>query len=79
MGIEERKYKMIEKLLKVKEEETIYHIESILDNELSKNYWDELSPEVKKAIDIGIEQSANGQIRPHEEIMAEIKKKYNTA
>ncbi len=77
--MESRKYKIIERLLKVEEEATVYKLESILGEELVKDGWDELSPELQQAIDISIGQSDRGEVRPHEEVMAEIKKKYNIA
>lgn len=79
MDIESRKYKVIEKLLKVEEEATIYKLETILNDELVKDGWDELSPELQQALDISIGQSERGEVRPHEEVMAEIRKKYNIA
>ncbi|MEL1246264.1 hypothetical protein AAEO56_18465 [Flavobacterium sp. DGU11] len=41
--------------------------------------WDELSPELRAALEISIEQSLRGKVRPHEEVMAEIRRKYNIA
>ncbi|KAF2519432.1 hypothetical protein E0W68_03525 [Flavobacterium salilacus subsp. salilacus] len=77
MDIESRKYKMIEKLLKVEEDEVLYRLEAILDEK--RNAWDELNPEIKQAIDISLEQSTSGKVKAHEEVMMAIKKKYNIA
>lgn len=75
--MESRKYKVIEKLLKVQEEEVIYKLESILNADISANDWDELPDEVKHMIDIGLAQSAAGEVFPHEEVMNKYKKRYN--
>ena len=79
MDFESRKYNIIEKLLKVHEEETLYKLESILYEEISKDIWDELPVHLQQALDISIEQSMRGDVRLHEEVMAQIKKKYNIA
>ncbi len=77
--MESRKYKVIEKLLKVQEEATIYKLESILNNELTHDSWDILPDELKQALDAAVKQSENGQVKSHEEVMLEIKRKYNIA
>jgi len=79
MDLESRKDKLIEKLLKVQEEDTVYKLESILNEEISKDIWDELPPYLQQALDISIEQSIRGEVTPHEEVMAQIRKKYNIA
>ena len=75
--MESRKYKVIEKLLMVEEEDIIYRLEKILDENQSDNGWDELPDEVKRMIDIGLAQSASGQVIPHEQIMDKYKRWYN--
>jgi hypothetical protein len=77
MDLDSRKYKFIEKLLKVEEEATLYKLESILNQELSMPVYDVLSPELKLVLDISIGQSERGEVKTHEEVMAGIKKKYN--
>ncbi|SDX68597.1 hypothetical protein [Flavobacterium degerlachei] len=74
MNSSERKYKIIEQLLKVEEESTLYQIENILNE---GDGWDEIPPIVQKLIEKAIEQSDAGVGIPHEQVMSEIKKKYN--
>jgi len=76
MSISERKYKIIEQLLKVEEEETLYQIEDLLNKD-SEDEWGGIPPIVQKLILKGIEQSEAGLGIPHEEVMARIKQKYN--
>jgi len=77
MDLESRKYKFIEKLLKVEEEDTLYKLESVLDNESSNIIWDELPSELRQALEISIAQSERGEVSPHKEVMTRIKNKYN--
>jgi predicted transcriptional regulator len=76
MNTSERKYKIIEQLLKVEEESTLYQIEGILNKE-SNEEWDKLPLIVQQLIDKGIEQSEAGLGVPHEQVMEKIRKKYN--
>lgn len=41
--------------------------------------WDGLSDEVRQLLDKSIEQSIKGEVRPYEEVMDKISKKYNIA
>lgn len=74
MNASERKYKIIEQLLKVKEEATLYQIENILNED---DGWDNIPPTVQKLIEKAIQQSDAGLGVPHEQVMEKIKKKYN--
>jgi hypothetical protein len=76
MNASERKYKIIEQLLKVEEEATLYQIENILNKE-SDDGWGDIPPIIQKLIEKGIQQSEAGLGIPHEQAMAKIKEKYN--
>ena len=39
--------------------------------------WNELPSELKQALKISIAQSERGEVSPHNEVMADIKKRYN--
>lgn len=41
------------------------------------DWWDELPDEIKAAIDEGIAQADRGELIPHEQVMKEIKAKFN--
>jgi len=76
MNASERKYKIIEKLLKVEEEAALYQIENILNKD-ADDEWDNLPLIVQQLIEKGIEQSERAETKPHEQVMSEFKKKYN--
>lgn len=48
----------------------------LLSNE-KVDFWDELSYEEKEAIEEGIAQADRGELISHDEVMAEIKTKFN--
>ena len=76
MSLSERKYKIIEQLLKLEEEETLYQIEDLLNKD-SEDEWDVLPEELKDLLQIGLKQCEEGKFTSHEQVMAEIKQKYN--
>ncbi len=76
MNLSERKYKIIEQLLKIEEEETLYQIEGLL-NQKSEDQWDNLPKELQDLLEMGLKQCEEGKFTPHEQVMAEIKQKYN--
>jgi hypothetical protein len=68
-----KKYNEIEKkLLQVNESQAVYSIESKADDE-----WNSLPEKLKQLLEIGIKQCEKGETRPHEEVMAEMKLRFN--
>jgi hypothetical protein len=56
---------------KVTEPETVYKSKSEIEKE------DESNMILNQLLEISIKQCENGETRPHEEVMAEMKRKYN--
>lgn len=77
MDSNSKKNKSIEKPLSVEEEAVLYQSKSELETENSDDYWDNLPEQVKQLIEIGLKQCEEGLGKPHAQVMAEIKKKYN--
>ena len=69
MDLDATKIKLVELLLKVKEEGTLYKIKSILDEEASADWWENLSNEERAAIELGKKQADEGLLIPHDEVM----------
>jgi predicted transcriptional regulator len=69
------KYKLIEKIMQTENDLLLSQVKAILD-EGEKDLWEELGPELKESIKRGLSESQQGKGRPHEEVMAEIRKKY---
>lgn len=73
MSLNSVKYKFIQKLLKVKEEDVLRELKSILNEKAPEFIWDELSPEVKKGLDGSIEQRLKGQAKRHDDVSLHLK------
>jgi len=75
MDIQSEKLKVIEILLKTQDEVIIDQVKAILQDD-NQDHWDELPAHVKKAIERSEEQLAKGEVKPHDEVMADFKKKF---
>ena len=74
MNIDATKLELVQLLLKVEEESTLYKVKSILKKEISRDWWDDLSKEEKNDIEIGIAQNEKGETTPHSEVMKRFEK-----
>jgi hypothetical protein len=77
MDSNSKKYKTAEKSQSVGEEAVLYKPKSNLDAEIQDDFWDEIPEQVKQLIEISLKQSNQGLGKPHSQIMAEVRKKYN--
>ena len=77
MNSNSKKYKATEKSQSVGEEAVLYQPKSNLDAENQDDFWDEIPEQVKQLIEISLKQSNQGLGKPHSQIMAEVRKKYN--
>ena len=77
MDSNSKKYKETEKSQSVGEEAVLYQPKSNLEAENQDDFWDEIPEQVKQLIEISLKQSNQGLGKPHSQIMAEVRKKYN--
>lgn len=77
MDSNSKKCKINEKTQSLQEETVLYQSKSDLETENQYDFWDELPEEVKQLIGIGLKQSEQGFGKSNEQVMAEVKKKYN--
>lgn len=74
MDIKE-KNALIKKLLDTEDDAILDQVKAILEIG-EKDFWEELSPELKASIEQGLKESEEGKGRPHVEVMKEIRSKY---
>ncbi|MEO2059955.1 MULTISPECIES: hypothetical protein [Mesonia] len=73
MNIENTKLELIQRLQKTKDKATLLKIRKVFEEE-SADWYDELSVEEKKEIELGIRQANEGKLVSHESVMAKLKK-----
>ena len=52
-------------------------VEAIFKNEKGADWWDEISETERNAIKEGLAEADRGELIPHEEVMKEVRAKYN--
>jgi len=73
MDIQLTKADIIERFQHVNDESLILAFKNLLDYALSK---EEADPLLKASIEKGLSQSARGEVKPHEAVMAGLRQKY---
>lgn len=69
MSLDVIKLELVQLLLQIKEESTLYKVKSILEKEGSKDWWDDLSQEQQRRIEQGKKEADMGLLEDHSEVM----------
>lgn len=79
MSTAELKYNLVKLIESINNSRTLQAVYTLLSNKKEGNadFWDELSAEQKAAIEESIGELDRGEGIPHEQVMKEIKSKYN--
>lgn len=77
MDLLARKYKIIEQFMQIASTEKLDKLEKFLNNEILNHKNNALPLEVKQVLDKSIEQSLVQNVKPHVQVMKEVKAKYN--
>lgn len=64
---------------KINDKSILNAVRTILSKQAEKStdWWDEISEAEKKSIEQGLAEADRGKFIPHEEVMKEVKAKYN--
>jgi len=79
MDLAARKYKFIEQLMKIASAEKLDKLEKFFKKEIdiSPDPYDELPRPIKRLLAQSKKDSGQGRSKSHEEVMADIRAKYN--
>lgn len=77
MSTAELKYSLFKAIDSINDGKVLKDIYSFITKKTDTDFWDELSQEEKDAIEEGIAQAERGELISHEEVMAEIKSRFN--
>ncbi len=76
MDIPALKLDLVQKILNTKNPALLFKINTILQNEVDKDWWDQLPPEVQDSIFEGIQDIEKGKVFTHDQVIQEAKQKY---
>jgi predicted transcriptional regulator len=77
MNLQSKKLELVQLILNTEKPSILSKVEAILKKEKASDWWDEISPEEKKAIENGLAEADKGELIPHEEVMKEVRAKYH--
>jgi len=77
MNIQARKLELVQLILNTDRPNLLEKVSRILKQEKESDWWDELPISVQQAIEVGSKEADRGETRPHEEVMKEVRLKYD--
>ena len=77
MNIQAKKLKLVQMIINTDKPALLKRVEEIFKKETAVDWWDEISEAERKSIEQGLAEADRGELIPHEEVMKEVKAKYN--
>lgn len=77
MNLQAKKLELVQLILNTEKKAVLEKVEALLKNEKDADWWDEISEAERRAIEEGIAEADREELIPHEEVMKELKEKYN--
>lgn len=76
MNLQAKKLEIVQLVLNAKKPAVLNKVEDILKKEES-DWWDEISETERHAIEQGLAEADRGELISHEEVMKQVKERYN--
>ena len=70
------KKSLINKNMEIEDDTILSQIKSTIEIKTDDNYWNSFPAALKESIEIGIQESKQGLGRAHEEVIKELRRKY---
>ena len=77
MNLQEKKLELVQLIMDTEKPAILDKVEAVLKKEKDVDWWDELGDDQRKAIEQGIKEADNGDLKSHAEVPKERKGKYN--
>lgn len=77
MNLQAKKLELVQLILNTRKPLTLKKVEEVLKKEKEQDWWDEISDAERQSIEMALSEADRGELIPHEEVMKEIKAKYN--
>ncbi len=75
MNLQSKKLELVQLILNTEKPSILARVEAVLKGK-TVDWWDEISPEEREAIEKGLSEADKGELIPHEEVMKEVRAKY---
>lgn len=77
MNLQAKKLELVQLILNTEKPSVPEKVEAVFKKEKSTDWWDEISEAEKEEIEKSIAEADNGELIPHEQVMKEVREKYN--
>jgi len=77
MNLQAKKLELVQLIINTKKPLTLKKVEDVFRKEEAADWWNEISEAERQSIEKGISEADNGKLISHEDVMREIKSKYN--
>ena len=77
MNIQAKKLKLVQMIINTDKPALLKRVEEVFMKETAVDWWDEISEAERESIEKGLAEADRGDLIPHEEVMKEVKAKYN--
>lgn len=77
MNLKAKKLELVQLILNTDKPSVLAKVEAVFKSEKDTDWWDEISEAERTAIEESLAEADRGELIPHEEVMREIRAKYN--
>ncbi|HEX2934321.1 MAG TPA: hypothetical protein VHO72_03115 [Bacteroidales bacterium] len=77
MNLQAKKLELVQLILNTQTPLTLKRVEEVLRREKEQDWWDEISEAERQSIEKGLAEANKGELITHEEVMREVRAKYN--
>ena len=77
MNLQAKKLEIVQLILNTEKPSVLKKVEDVLKKEEPSDWWDEISEAERQAIEESLAEADRGEVIPHEEVMKQIKDRYN--
>lgn len=78
MDLKTKKLELVRLILNTEKAAVLEKVEAMLKKEVNSDWWDEIGEDEKNAIEESLAEADRGDFLSHEEVMKEVRAKYNT-
>jgi predicted transcriptional regulator len=75
MNLQAKKLELVQLIISTEKPSILQKVEDVFKKKT--DWWDEVSEEERKSIEKGLAEADRGELIPHEQIMKELKARYN--
>jgi len=77
MNLQTKKLELVQMILNTEKPSVLAKVEAVFKKEKGADWWDELGEDLKAELDESLAEADRGELIPHEEVMKEVRAKYN--